>query len=174
MPTIRPLLPGDNDDDWARVYELQCRVYPPEWHEDVPVLRQKATVGNGFCFLYQDQGELMGYCLAHPWASGQVPKLNAVVKEATAPVTTDNLFLHDLAVATPKQGIGKRLFQHLQQQQQQQQVQPNKGRIKSMSLVAVNGSHSFWTKLGFQRATPLDPECLQSYGSDAAFMVLSL
>ncbi len=73
------------------------------------------------------------------------------------------LYLHDMAVQAQftGQGLGRAMFQALSTVSQEMS-------INTIRLVAVQGSASFWSSLGFTAIPVL--ELCASYGEDAVLM----
>ncbi|WP_427981855.1 GNAT family N-acetyltransferase [Agarivorans sp.] len=151
------------DVNWPQIVELQGQVYLSIEPETLQVLKSKWLNSPDSCFIYQEQGEVIGYLLAHAWHGQTPPKL---FKPLTTNSQASVLFLHDLAVAKAAagRGIGKSLFTHLLK------TALAKG-YQQIMLVAVQDSFPFWQKQGFKTVNqPVDP----SYGEAAQLMIKTL
>jgi predicted N-acetyltransferase YhbS len=106
--------------------------------------------------------------LSHPWRAGALPQLNARLGAIPADATT--YYLHDLALMPFARRVGaagrivRALVKHAEA-----------AGLASMTLVAVNGSQTYWERHGFavQHAPELWDK-LRSYGPDARLMVKPL
>ena len=156
---IRPV----TDDDWPAIVHIQSLAYGNFALETEAVLRSKQTASANYCRVLVIDHQIRGYCLAHAWPAGQVPSLHTAL---TVGHTSDNLFLHDLALdpAITGQGLAQTLFHAIHRQAMT-------AGFHSISLAAVQQSRSFWVKQGFialHTALPLN------YGNDATFMTCRL
>ncbi|GAA4451526.1 GNAT family N-acetyltransferase [Novipirellula rosea] len=148
--------------DWPAILRIQSEVYYEFTPESEAVMRSKAIRGPGTSFVAVDQeSEVIAYLLAHPYPPNRTAVLGTA--EPSSSISTDNLFVHDLAVqkASAGRGVAQALFSQLTK------VACTEG-FRSMSLVAVQQAASFWTKMGFipsKQATIND-----SYTGDATFM----
>ncbi|WMT87273.1 GNAT family N-acetyltransferase [Pelagibacterium sp. 26DY04] len=158
MHAWRPLLASD----LPTVSAIAEKVHP-DFPEDDAVFADRQAIAPATCFLFEDDDTPAGYLLAHPWRLGQVPALNTVLGEI--PAQPDTLYIHDLALlpAARGTGAGAAIVERLAGA-----ARP----LGAMSLVAVNRSTPFWTRMGFFR---YDDEALvaklASYDSDAQYMV---
>ncbi|MGC3963390.1 MAG: GNAT family N-acetyltransferase [Rhodocyclaceae bacterium] len=147
--------------DLPAVFDLQCRAYPPGYHEPTDALASRLAVGAAFCFVASVGDALVGYVFAHPWA-GPPPALHAPLPVCDA---ADHVFFHDLAVCPQRRGVGaaQRLLDALF-------AAARACAIHNARLVAVGEALPFWRRHGFS-AQPivLHP----SYG-DAQHMARSL
>lgn len=154
-----------SEKSWDGILRIQEQAYTDLPPEDENVLRSKWLASPDTCFIYtSNEGNILAYLLAHPWASDSPPKLN---EETAKNNKTSNLYLHDLALSNEARGKGiahalvKNIIAHAKQH----------GFIKVL-LVAVQESHLFWAKHGFtivERAA-----ICPSYGRAAKLMVLEL
>lgn len=142
-------------EDLPAVETIAAEVWPPELYESPDAFAARAAIGGSYCYVLWDEGRIVGYCIAHPWGT-TIPRLGAVLKKPKEPRT---LFLHDLALLPGwrGRGIGEAIVEYL------------KGKAAdafgSVTLVAVNGSGSFWRSRGF---TPLARATkAESYGAGA-------
>lgn len=152
--------------DWPAILRIQSEVYYEFQPESEVVMRSKAMRGASTCCVALDHNaSVIGYCLAYPYAADRVASLGRV--DQTPLVSTDNLFLHDLAVqpASAGRGVAQALFAHLTT------VARGAG-YRTLSLVAVQQAASFWTKLGF--APSAQATVNDSYSGNATFMFREL
>lgn len=163
------------DDDWEDIVGLESRAYAARGlSEGRAVLESKARVSPATCFalgLVPGPGagpaagpRLAGYLLALPYPEGAYPGL-ASREEAAFP--SRKLHLHDLVVAEDVRGrgFGKRLLGRLTA------AAPGQG-YEQISLIAVGGSHTFWSANGFTaRDGVVD---LRGYGPGSVYMTMAL
>ena len=158
MPLWRPFLAGD----LAAVSAI-ARTVHPAFPEDDAVFIDRVTIAPQTCLILDIEGQPAGYVLAHPWRLGSVPALNTVLEEI--PPSPDTLYIHDLALLPCARGTGaaRQVVDHLAMASLS---------LGTMSLVAVNGSMPFWTRMGFSRYEDETLAAkLASYEPDACYMV---
>ena len=152
--------------DWNAVAEIQLAAYGETLVERIDILRQKSLVARQCCFMAFDKlnGSSIGYVLAHPYPSNQTPSLDAMLElDSIDFECCENLFLHDFALRSEfkGKGFGLELMQLFIERVKQLD-------FSSITLVAVQSSHLFWSKLGFKRCS-INSE-ISSYGVGAVFM----
>ncbi|TQF66194.1 GNAT family N-acetyltransferase [Pseudoalteromonas luteoviolacea] len=146
---------------WNRILEIQDESYREVGTEDLEVLKSKNEASPDTCFVcLSNSDEVLGYLLAHPWGGISPPKLFEPLRNIA---NHEYLYLHDMAISplSKGKGIGRAAVSKLLQMAQ------NKG-IKKVSLVAVQGSESFWSIIGFHKVTGID--ICSSYGEKAVLM----
>ena len=154
-----------NAANWNRILDIQGEVYQEVGLEDLEVLKSKLAASPDTCFVsLSDQGAVLGYLLAHPWNGTEPPKLFEPLPKITS---CEYLYLHDMAVnpQAKGQGVGRAMFEELVG------VALRTGTSK-IRLVAVQGSDSFWSFLGF-REIPGATVC-STYGENAVLMEKNL
>ncbi|KZY68096.1 hypothetical protein A3742_15260 [Oleiphilus sp. HI0071] len=157
--------------DWREVDRVQRLAYSSDLVEDIEVLKEKADILGHFCFLIQDEltHHVLGYVLAHPYSRTQIPPLNSK-KLSSINSEETNVFLHDMALnpSCSGRGLGKLTVERLLSEVK------SKG-AKSMTLVAVQASSSFWSKVaGFEVVNSADEASLAKYGNGAKMMRVEL
>ncbi len=153
------------ENDWESIIEIQRQAYTDIKPESEPVLKRKYIISPETCVVAVDDHEnIIGCCLSHPWNPDNSPPL---YKEIEKPVDTNNLYIHDLAVSRKSQrkGVANNLCNMIIARAKSQ-------GFKSITLVAVQNSESFWCKFGFSRNSKIKPS--QTYGEGAIFMELEL
>ena len=152
------------ENAWTDILKIQEEAYLDIPPEDVDVLKSKWLSSPSTCAVYLENNEvILGYLLAHPWPSDIPPKLHEI-----SPVTdSDNLYLHDLALANEARGkgIAKALVDNLIDTAKAQEY-------KKVLLVAVQNSGGFWEKFGFVHVP--DADICPSYGLGAKLMLREL
>ncbi|RDE09431.1 GNAT family N-acetyltransferase [Pelagibacterium lacus] len=157
MPLWRPL----RSTDLPAVSAIAAVVHPA-YPEDDAVFADRAAIAPEACFLLEVDGAPAGYVLAHPWRHDSLPALNTVL--GAVPAAPDTLYVHDLALLPAARGSGAAA-----------EIVARLARVAqphgAMSLVAVNDSVPFWTRMGFSpRVMPPLAAKLASYGADACYM----
>ena len=150
------------ESDWPTILRIQSEVYYAFTPESETVMRSKATQGTHTSFVAVDQEFcIIAYCLAHPYPPHRVAALGST--DSSGYESTDNLYLHDLAVqkASAGCGVARTMFDHLTS------VAQSMG-YRTMSLVAVQQAAGFWSRMGF---TPCQHATINnSYNGVATFM----
>jgi GNAT superfamily N-acetyltransferase len=137
--------------------------------EDDAVFAERLRLYPAGCHVYAAAESVAAYVLSHPWLEFAAPPLNSLLGEL--PATPSTYYIHDLALAPHARGTGaaasivRRLAHHARET-----------GLRTMSLVAVNGSVGFWQRQGFaQREVPALAEKLRSYRDDGVqFMMRTL
>jgi len=154
-------------DDLPAVTAIAARVHPEFFEEEAVFVERQRLYGAG-THLLEKGGIASGYILSHPWRLGSLPALNSRLGQL--PADPDTLYIHDLALLPAARGTGaagqivEQVIAHARQ-----------AGLPCLSLVAVNGSIPFWTRLGF--AVQERPELaskLRSYEAAAQWMVCRL
>ncbi len=151
--------------DWDKIFKIQQDAYTEIKPESKAVLESKNRISPKTCMVCVDEkGDILGCCLSHPYNKNKIPPLH---KELRDSISSDNLFIHDLAVSSvaKMQGIGTSLVETLL-------VKAKEYGFKTITLVAVQGADKFWRKFGFLEVHEVKP--YSSYGEDIFFMRLEL
>lgn len=151
--------------DFDAIMHIQAQCYVGDIPESRESLLAKWKASPRSCFVAQQGADVMAYLFAIPWKIDAPPQLNAAHCEL--PAVPDCMYLHDLAVRPESRGhqLGRRLFQQLTD------ILPA-FELKSLCLVAVQGSSGFWANQGFTRESGSDAlrQKLNTYGVEAVFM----
>ena len=140
----------------------------PAYPEDDAVFAERLRLYPNGCRVF-DRGEgAEAYVVSHPWRHLEAPALNSLL--GGIPAAPSTFYIHDLALspAVRKTGAASQIVAWLVDHARAE-------GILHISLIAVNGSASFWQRQGFavmQDRTLADS--LRSYGNDAQFMVRDL
>lgn len=131
--------------------------------EDPAVFANRLALFAPGCLMAEEDGRVLGYCIAHPGTIGEPPPLDTVL--AALPETADCLYIHDVALLPQARGrhLGVALARRLED------VARAHG-FGHMALTAVNNSDGFWGALGYQ---PRPCAKLASYG-EATYRVKRL
>ncbi|MYS23464.1 Ribosomal protein S18 acetylase RimI [Streptomyces sp. DvalAA-14] len=152
-------------EDWDGIVALEAAAYAAMGiSEDRSALESKVWASPTTCCVLDLGHRLAGYLLALPYPALEFPDLT---RPEEVVFRSRNLHLHDLVVAGDLRGrgLGKRLLRHLTAGARQQ-------GYEQISLVAVDGSHTFWSANGF---TPR-PGAVNSasYGPSSVYMSMAL
>jgi GNAT superfamily N-acetyltransferase len=149
--------------DLAAVSGIAAIVHPA-FPEDDAVFAERLALHPAGCRLLTVAGEPAGYVISHPWRTGSLPALNALL--GAIPAEADTYYVHDLALLPSARGTGAgaAIVQDLKRHALLL-------GFTGLSLVAVNNSAAFWARQGFGE-TPAGAasEKLASYGDDARLM----
>ncbi|MFJ8624839.1 GNAT family N-acetyltransferase [Kitasatospora sp. NPDC093550] len=168
------------DEDWDDVVALEERAYAASGlSEGREALQSRHRASPDTCFVLEHAGRPGGYLLALPYPLSRCPDLSRSEDgdasgggagaggrdgEGARP---GNMHAHDLVIseALRGQGLSHRMLRHLEET-------ARAAGYRTISLVAVRGSHVLWTPLGY-RARP-EVELPASYGSRAVYMAMPL
>ncbi len=137
---IRPLELADLPAALA----IQSEVYPAFLREDLVAFASRLAVVPSYCLAATRAQELVGYLLAHGWATASPPPIGAVLQ--TDP-SNEVLFIHDLAVSSTGRGaaIGRELVTRVSDL-------ARRDGLRHAELIAVEGAAPYWQALGFSHA----------------------
>lgn len=142
-----------------------------DYPEDAAVFAERLTLHPRGCYVLSaagnDEADIAGYIISHPWHLARPPALNARLGAIPSPATT--YYIHDIALLPAARGSGaaaailEMLIRHAAT------------IADNISLVAVGGTSQFWAAHGFARdADPVLARKLISYGSDPCYMIRPL
>lgn len=148
------------ESTWPEIMQVQADAYSQVEPESLDVLKSKWLRSPESCFVYREEGKVIGYVLAHSWSSDLPPKLYHPLPGGTEGAT---LFIHDLAMSKEAagKGLGSRMISHLFRA-----IEPL--GYRQARLVAVQASGRFWNKQGFSAVN--DQAVCASYGDGAQLM----
>lgn len=155
MAAWRPMN-ADDLDQVDRVANIVHVNYP----EDPAVFANRLALFAPGCLMAEEDGQVLGYCIAHPGTIGDPPPLDTVLD--ALPPGADCLYIHDVALLPAARGrhLGVALARLMEDVARAHGF----GRI---GLTAVNNSDGFWGALGYE---PRPCDRLASYG-DATYRV---
>lgn len=166
MPDLRPLTAAD----LTAAAAIQNTVYAPLYREDAQVLGSRIVVAPTCCWgAFGQARELQAYILSHPWPAAAPPPIGQAL---AAPPPTDNWFVHDLAIAPAARGAGLGRALVARAADAARALGLRRG-----DLVAVQGAHAFWSRLGYAAPQPLPGPLaakVAAYGADARYMTVDL
>jgi GNAT superfamily N-acetyltransferase len=140
----------------------------PAFPEDEAVFAERLALHPAGCRLLMMSDRPAGYAPSHPWRSGTLPALNALL--GAIPADADTYYVHDLALLPAARGTGAAavLVGDLKQH-------AGSLGLSGLSLVAVNGSAGFWRRQGFAEILAGEAsEKLASYGAGACLMTCTI
>lgn len=156
-------------DDVDQVLRIQAQCYQPATVEDEAVIRARLDSAPASAWVAEDAAGVCAYLAAYCSRVGKLTPLAGRFEIADA---ADSLYLHDLAVAprAAGRGLGPALVAHACGYARDE-------GLAHSSLVSVQDSRPFWTRLGYAVWDGLDEiqrARLQSYERPAWYMVRRL
>lgn len=132
------------------------------YSEAIEVYAERLALYPTGCFIFEDDGAVVGFLVTHPWHRDTPPKLGAML--GVVPVDADTFYLHDIALlpATRGTGAGRAAVELTIQA-------ARAAGFGEITLMAVGGADSFWAAQGFTIADAA-PDILSSYGPEARLM----
>lgn len=153
--------------DLPAALAIQRQVYPSSLIEDEAAFASRLDATPTYSLVARQDGELLGYLLAHGWKRGSPPSLGPLPERERA---SEVLFLHDLAVSPQRRGLdtGQRLIARAF-------ATARADGLHDAELIAVAGAAEYWRRLGFEEGVlPAGMHRkLDSYGPDASWMTRS-
>ena len=154
--------------DLASALVLQAASYPAFLLEDAEAFASRLAVPAEYCLAAvrgDVQGDvLIGYLLAHGWASAAPPPVGTVLKRN---VVSEILYIHDLAVSSAAKGlgVGRKLIDRAFDS-------AARDGLARAELIAVEGAARYWSGLGFDEGTPSPALAAKvaGYGESARWM----
>lgn len=154
--------------DLASALVLQAASYPAFLLEDAEAFASRLAVPAEYCLAAVRGDVLIGYLLAHGWASAAPPPVGTVLRRNVA---SEILYIHDLAVSSAAKGlgVGRTLIDHAFD------LAARDG-LSRAELIAVEGAARYWSGLGFDEGTPSPVLAAQvaGYGESARWMTRSI
>jgi predicted N-acetyltransferase YhbS len=157
--------------DWPEIDRVQRLSFPDTAIESIEALRSIAVLAPDLCFVAVREEAVVGYALAHPWTTDDMPRLNEPL--TASPPDSDTLFIHDTAVQPSSRGDGlaSRLVADL--------LSAAAGiGLRRASLLSVQGTVEFWARFGFEARPELTERfrerVFEFYEIDFIFMTAPL
>ncbi len=153
--------------DLAALEKIAGAVHP-DFYESPDVLAERQKLYRNGAYLLEIGEKPAGYILSHPWNLATLLPLNQLLGEL--PADADTYYIHDLALLPVARRIGAASFIV-------DALAKHAGAhgFATMSLVAVNGSQSFWERHSFAAADrPELADKLATYEPAARLMVRRL
>jgi N-acetylglutamate synthase-like GNAT family acetyltransferase len=151
--------------DLIAVNALADRVHIA-YPEDEAVFDNRLEVYAPGCFVYESEKDILAYFISHPWFWLKSPKLNSLLAAGSF-ADADVYYLHNLVVSEELRNFG------VASEIVAQVLATAATQFARAALVAVNNSSRFWSTLGFENVGT-EVSGLESYGSDAAYMMRNL
>ena len=156
-------------EDLPIVLGIQSRCYDETKLESRQSFIAKLKASPTTCFIALVAGVPAGYLVAVPALVASPPPLNS--PNYCVPPHANALYLHDLAVRDTERGAGvaaaliEAFFQVARQ-----------SKAQFACLTAVNDSHAFWERQGFQLAASMESNspCVATYGEGARYMSMKV
>lgn len=152
--------------DLKHVSLIQQACYSGRFIEPAGSFAAKLSAAPDFCFLAVRNEAPVGYVVALPWVSGDIPDLGGL--EYAVPERADRVYIHDVAVIpTARQaGVARELLDAVL-------IAARLAGYRGAFLVAIKGASSYWERHGFQ-AVQVDgrlKQSLSAYGEGAVYMM---
>lgn len=136
--------------------------------EDAEAFASRLAVPADYCLAAVQGGVLVGYLLAHGWRSEAPPAVGTVLGRN---VTSEILYIHDLAVSSAAKGwsVGRTLIDHAFD------LAARDG-LSVAELIAVEGAARYWSGLGFAESIPSAALAAKvaGYGESARWMTRAI
>lgn len=154
--------------DLPAALQIQSAAYPAFLIEDERAFLSRITLAATYCLAARQEGQLLGYVLAHGWRRGSPPPIGAVLADGEP---AEVLFIHDLAMTPAARGggIGNGLVTHAL-------ALAGQDGLRRAELIAVEGAADYWRRLGFVEE-PVAGELqagIAAYGTRARWMACTI
>ena len=154
------------ESDLDAVLAIQAQAYRPDFHEARALFAEKLRLYPQGCWMAWSDGLPAAYLVSHPWSQVRIVALHAPLQHL--PQKPDCYYIHDLSVspAFHGKGLGRIMAEKAKE------CAANSG-LKTILLVAVQGSQPFWGKFGFHAMEPPSASIkrmLNSYGLATCLM----
>lgn len=110
--------------------------------EDVAIYAGRLALYPAGCRVFEVEGAVAGYLIAHPWRSASPPGLGE--RPDAIPDDADTYYFHDLALLPAARGTGAGRTAVMLAERQAREA-----GFGDITLMAVNGADSFWAAQGF-------------------------
>ena len=151
------------ESDLDRVTEISDAVHR-DYRESRAVYAERLSLYPAGCRVFEREGVVQGFLVAHPWHRDESPKLNAML--GSLPTQARSFYLHDIALLPETRGSGAGreatgfVLDHARA-----------AGYEDVTLIAVNGADSYWSAQGFHAITVSDTGGpVPSYGDGTVFM----
>lgn len=152
-------------NDIASLVRVADKIHP-DLPESDEVFEERVKLFPDGCLGLSEEGsnKLHGYIISHPIPHRQPPALDQLL--GAIPQDADQYYIHDVAVLPELRGSGfaqdgvKRILAVAEQ-------------FKTVGLVSVYGTASFWGRFGFKAPQAVDQvleEKLASFGGEARYL----
>ena len=145
------------------ILRVQQRAYSTQFHEDVKTFASKIDYSPETCYGVLVENKLVAYAISFPWSSDESVDLNSTLDLSFRKPSV--MYVHDISVDPDYQGMGfaTTLFHKITHA-------TLKLDLHILTLVAVQGSSTYWSKFGFVKSESK----VNNYGLEAVKMTLIL
>lgn len=155
--------------DLVDVIRIQAEAYIDEILETDEVIHARFAQAPDTSWVVERAGEVCGYLVGYQSTVGEVSPWGS---EFAHKPQASALYLHDLAISKSAAGcgLGPMLVNHAL-------TEARESELRSVALVSVQNSKSFWQKLGFNEVALSDEiqqNNLASYSGAAIYMTREL
>lgn len=155
--------------DLVDVIRIQAEAYIDEILETDEVIHARFAQAPDTSWVVERAGEICGYLVGYQSAVGEVSPWGS---EFAHKPQASALYLHDLAISKSAAGcgLGPMLVNHAL-------TEARESELRSVALVSVQNSKSFWQKLGFNEfalSDEIQQNNLASYSGAAIYMTREL
>ncbi len=142
---VRPLVTAD----LPALFRIEADGYTPDLRESEAAILSKMALFRAGALGCFDGDQMCGYAFALPWRAGTIVAVAQVLD--SLPPDPDVMYIHDMVVAPAhrRQGVASTLLAAILR------LAGALG-LERFSLVAVQGSESFWERSGFAAAGTLE------------------
>jgi N-acetylglutamate synthase-like GNAT family acetyltransferase len=136
--------------------------------ERTEVFEEKFNLFSRGCFVFEKEGNVVGYAISHPWMLDSIPALDSFL--ISLPTHPNCLYLHDTAILESARGFSATdlLMDRLK-------TVATHVSVEYLALVSVYGTNVLWQRHGFKiRSNTNLNEKLKSYGVSAHYMVAKI
>jgi GNAT superfamily N-acetyltransferase len=145
--------------------ERIASIVHPGFFERREVLAEKQQLYPSGAWVCENEGKALGYFLTHPWHRDAIPALDTTLE--MIPRDADTYYCHDLALLPEARGSGA-----TRAAVETALAHAASAGFRTASLVAVNGSQTFWQRHGFAAVdAPHLAEELAAYEPGARYMM---
>lgn len=133
--------------DLGAVAAISAAVHD-RYGEPEAVYAERLALWPSGCFVWEQDGQIAGLLVAHPWYRDSAPALGAML--GVIPENADSFYLHDIALLpqTRGKGAGGDAVTLVVDA-------ARAAGFDAVTLIAVNGADSYWAAQGF---TAIDGE----------------
>jgi GNAT superfamily N-acetyltransferase len=87
--------------DLKKVHYISLCQWGTDYYESMEVFQDKLDFYQEGCFVYEDENQIKGYLISHPWESTNIPQLNCMLY---SPKQYDTYYIHDVVLLPEYRG----------------------------------------------------------------------
>ena len=87
--------------DLKKVHHISLCQWGTDYYECIEVFQNKLDFYPEGCFVYEDENQIKGYLISHPWESTNIPLLNHMLY---SPTQFDTYYIHDVVLLPEYRG----------------------------------------------------------------------